>query len=65
MMNDIQQKQFFELMEEVNTIAENLNTVVIDEKIWKIQMQFTTIRDLLGRAEILLKHGYNDEKENE
>jgi len=62
MMNDIQQKQFFELMEEVNTIAENLNTVVIDEKIWKIQMQFTTIRDLLGRAEILLKHGYNDEE---
>ena len=62
MMNDIQQKQFFELMEEVNTIAENLNTVVIDEKIWKIQMQFTTIRDLLGRAEILLKHGFNDEK---
>ena len=62
MMNDIQQKQFFELMEEVNTIAENLNTVVIDEKIWKIQMQFTTIRDLLGRAEILLKHGFNDEE---
>ena len=61
-MNDIQQKQFFELMEEVNTIAENLNTVVIDEKIWKIQMQFTTIRDLLGRAEILLKHGFNDEE---
>ena len=61
-MNDIQQKQFFELMEEVNTIAENLNTVVIDEKIWKIQMQFTTIRDLLGRAEILLKHRFNDEE---
>ena len=61
-MNKIQQKQFFELMEEVNTIAENLNTVVIDEKIWKIQMQFTTIRDLLSRAEILLKHGFNDEE---
>ena len=61
-MNDIQQKQFFELMEEVNTIAENLNTVVIDKKIWKIQLQFTTIRDLLGRAEILLKHGFNDEE---
>ena len=72
-MNDIRKKEFFELIEEVKTIgeflyvsaAENLNTVVIDEKIWKIQMQFTTIRDLLGRAEILLKHGYNDEKENE
>ena len=49
-------------MEEVKTIAENLNTVVIDEKIWKIQMQFTTIRDLLSRAEILLKHGFNDEE---
>jgi hypothetical protein len=61
-MNKIQQKQFFELMEEVNTIAENLNTVVIDEKIWKIQMQFTTIRDLLSRAEILLKHGFNDDE---
>ncbi len=61
-MNKIRQKQFFELMEEVNTIAENLNTVVIDEKIWKIQMQFTTIRDLLSRAEILLKHGFNDEE---
>ena len=61
-MNKIRQKQFFELMEEVNTIAENLNTVVIDEKIWKIQMQFTTIRDLLSRAEILLKHGFNDDE---
>ena len=62
MMNDIRKKEFFELMEEVKTIAENLNTVVIDEKIWKIQMLFTTIRDLLGRAEILLKHGFNDEE---
>ena len=64
-MNDIRKKEFFELMGEVKTIAENLNTVVIDKKIWKIQLQFTTIRDLLGRAEILLKHGFNDEKENE
>ena len=62
MMNDIRKKEFFELMEEVKTIAENLNTVVIDKKIWKIQLQFTTIRDLLGRAEILLKHGFNDEE---
>ena len=62
MMNDIRKKEFFELMEEVKTIAENLNTVVIDKKIWKIQIQFTTIRDLLGRAEILLKHGFNDEE---
>ena len=62
-MNKIQQKQFFELMEEVNTIAENLNTrSITDEKIWKIQMQFTTIRDLLSRAEILLKHGFNDDE---
>ena len=61
-MNDIRKKEFFELMEEVKTIAENLNTVVIDKKIWKIQLQFTTIRDLLGRAEILLKHGFNDEE---
>ena len=61
-MNDIRKKEFFELMEEVKTIAENLNTVVIDKKIWKIQFQFTTIRDLLGRAEILLKHGFNDEE---
>jgi len=62
-MNKIQQKQFFELMEEVKTIAENLNTrSITNEKIWKIQMQFTTIRDLLGRAEILLKHGFNDEE---
>ena len=64
-MNDIRKKEFFELMGEVKTIAENLNTVVIDEKIWKIQMQFTTIRDLLGRAEILLKHGFNDVEKNE
>ncbi len=65
-MNKIQQKQFFELMEEVKTIAENLNTrSITNEKIWKIQLQFTTIRDLLGRAEILLKHGFNDEEENE
>ena len=61
-MNDIRKKEFFELMEEIKTIAENLNTVVIDKKIWKIQLQFTTIRDLLGRAEILLKHGFNDEE---
>ena len=61
-MNDIRKKEFFELMEEVKTIAENLNAVVIDKKIWKIQIQFTTIRDLLGRAEILLKHGFNDEE---
>ena len=61
-MNDIRKKEFFELMGEVKTIAENLNTVVIDKKIWKIQLQFTTIRDLLGRAEILLKHGFNDEE---
>ena len=61
-MNDIRKKEFFELMEEVKTIAENLNAVVIDKKIWKIQLQFTTIRDLLGRAEILLKHGFNDEE---
>ena len=62
-MNKIQQKQFFELMEEVKTIAENLNTrSITNEKIWKIQMQFTTIRDLLGRAEILLKHGFNDDE---
>jgi len=62
MMNDIRKKEFFELMEEVKTIAENLNAVVIDKKIWKIQLQFTKIRDLLGRAEILLKHGFNDEE---
>ena len=50
-------------MEEVKIIAENLNTrSITNEKIWKIQMQFTTIRDLLGRAEILLKHGFNDEE---
>ena len=61
-MNDIRKKEFFELMEEVKTIAENLNAVVIDAKIWKIQLKFTTIRDLLGRAEILLKHGFNDEE---
>ena len=61
-MNDIRKKEFFELMEEVKTIAENLNTVVIDEKIWETQLQFTKIRDLLGRAEILLKHGFNDEE---
>ena len=28
-MNDIRKKEFFELMEEVKTIAENLNTVVL------------------------------------
>ena len=61
-MNDIRKKEFFELTEEIKTIAENLNTVVIDKKILKIQLQFTTIRDLLGRAEILLKHGFNDEE---
>jgi hypothetical protein len=61
-MNDIRKKEFFELMGKVKTIAENLNTVVIGKKIWKIQLQFTTIRDLLGRAEILLKHGFNDEE---
>ena len=61
-MNDIRKKEFFELMEEVKTIAENLNTVVIDKKIWKIQLQFTKIRDFLGRAEILLKYGFNDEE---
>lgn len=62
-MNDIRKKEFFDLMEEVKIIAENLNTrSITDEKIWKIQMQFTTIRDLLGRAEILLKHGFNDEE---
>ena len=61
-MNNIQQKEYFELMEEVKTIAENMNTIAIDDKIWKIQLQFTKIRDLLGRAEILLKHGFNDEE---
>ena len=73
MMNDIRKKEFFELIEEVKTIgeflyvsaAENLNTVVIDEKIWETQLQFTKIRDLLGRAEILLKHGFNDVEKNE
>ena len=64
MMNDIRKKEFFELMGEVKTIAENLNTVVIDEKIWKIQLQYTKIRDLIGRAEILLKHGFNDATTN-
>jgi hypothetical protein len=50
-------------MEEVKTIAENLNTrSITDEKIWKIQLQFTKIRDFLGRAEILLKHGFNDDE---
>ena len=62
MMNDIQQKQFFELMEEVNTFAENLNTVVIYEKIWKIQLQFSSIREILRQLETLLKHGFNDEE---
>ena len=61
-MNDIRKKEFFELMGEVKTIAENLNTVVIGKKIWKIQLQFTKIRDLLGRVEILLKYGFNDEE---
>ena len=61
-MNNIQQKEYFELTEELKTITENINTIAIDDKIWKIQLQFTTIRDLLGRAEILLKHGFNDEE---
>ena len=61
-MNDIRKREFFELMGEVKTISENLNTVVVGEKIWEIQLQFTKIRDLLGRAEVLLKYGFNDEK---
>ena len=61
-MNDIRKREFFELMGEVKTIVENLNTVVIGKKIWKIQLQFTKIRDLFGRAEILLKYGFNDEE---
>ena len=61
-LNDIRKRAFFELMGEVKTIAENLNAVVINEKIWEIQLQFTAIRDLLGRAEIILKYGFNDEK---
>ena len=61
-MNKIQQKQFFELMEEIKTISENINTIAVDDKIWKIQLQFSSIRELLRQAETLLKLGFNDEE---
>jgi hypothetical protein len=61
-MNNIQQKEYFELTEELKTITENINTIAIDDKIWKIQLQFSSIREILRQLETLLKHGFNDEE---
>ena len=61
-MGDIQKKEFFELMEEIKSIAENMNTTVVGDKIWKIQLQFSSIRELLRKAEIILKDGFVDEE---
>jgi len=61
-MSDIQKKEFFELMEEIKSIAENMNTTVVGDKIWKIQLQFSSIRELLRKAEIILKDGFVDEE---
>ena len=49
-------------MEEIKTISENINTIAVDDKIWKIQLQFSSIRELLRQAETLLKLGFNDEE---
>ena len=61
-MGDIQKKEFFELMEEIKSIAENMNTTVVGDKIWKIQLQFSSIRELLRKTEIILKDGFVDEE---
>ena len=63
-MNNIQQKEYFELTEELKTITENINTIAIDDKIWKIQLQFSSIREILRQLETLLKHGFNDATTN-
>ena len=58
LMDDTQKEEFFELIEEMKIIAENLNQVVsVDNKTWKIKLQFAMIRDLVWQAEALIKGG--------
>ena len=60
-MSDIQKKEFFELMEEIKSIADK-GMWTVGDKIWKIQLQFSSIRELLRKAEIILKDGFVDEE---
>ena len=58
LMDDTEKEEFFELIEEMKIIAENLNQVVsVDNKTWKIKLQFAMIRDLVWQAEALIKGG--------
>ena len=54
-MDESKKEEFFELVEEMKHISENLNRTVEEEKAWKTRLQFAMIRDLVWQAEALLK----------
>lgn len=56
-MDESKKEEFFELVEEMKHISENLNRTVEEEKAWKTRLQFAMIRDLVWQAEALLKGG--------
>lgn len=58
LMDDTQKDEFFELIEEMKIISNNLNQIVSDDnKAWKIKLQFAMIRELVWQAEALIKGG--------